>query len=313
MLYILFPSVMSEDEASAAVGRKMIKYVDSEFRVRANQNKLNYDMFFIKCCREIDQCDIPVANVLRDLRSGETHSFDRVSGGVMSMWLMYHYSEEFLFPTAYFGENCYQILLDMSTYKDVYVYDNAGMVTKEEAEKCIGKFTDFHTGIVVNFGDNKAFDYAIDIGYQITTHYLSVKTNHVDFTIEFRDKYVLVTGPSGEGKSLLVSEIEDSISTGIGKVVSDLPYFVVTKGMLSTISTIVDKEECLLICDEYVAQDVVRLTNNKKAYCFIMTRNLYANYDMLHRCLFKLVRDSNNVATLERILPYRELPHNTLV
>lgn len=143
----------------------MIKYVNSEFRARIDQNKLNDDMFFIKCCRDIDKCDIPMTNVLRDLRSGETYSFDRVSGGIMSVWLMYYYNEEFLFQTAYFGENCYQTLLDLSIDRDVYVYYNACMVTKEEAEKCTGEFIDFHTGIKVEFGDDKAFDYAIERGY----------------------------------------------------------------------------------------------------------------------------------------------------
>ena len=165
MLYVLFSKVVSEEEASALIGRKLIKFVDAEYRVRINQNALNNDAFFIRCCKEIDICDIPMPNVLRDIRSGETHSFYRVSGGIMSMWLMYHYTDSFLFQSAYFGENCYQILLDIGKEKDVYVYDNADMLCKEEFDACTGCFTDYHTGTVVEVGDDRAFDYAIDTEY----------------------------------------------------------------------------------------------------------------------------------------------------
>jgi len=56
---------------------------------------LNDDVEFAKYLKEIDQCDIPMPNVVRDLLTGNTHSFDKVSTGVRMLWLMVRFSDSF--------------------------------------------------------------------------------------------------------------------------------------------------------------------------------------------------------------------------
>lgn len=126
---------------------------------------MNNDEFYIRSVGEIDKCDIPMRNVLRDLITGETHSFDKVSGGVKSLWLMYYYNEEYIFPTRYFGQNCYNLVVDISKDRDIYLYDDANMMDEDESGECIGVFTDFHTGEIVSFENDRAFEYVTKKGY----------------------------------------------------------------------------------------------------------------------------------------------------
>ena len=56
---------------------------------------LNDDVEFAKYLKEIDQCDIPMPNVVRDVWTGNTHSFDKVSTGVRMLWLMVRFSDSF--------------------------------------------------------------------------------------------------------------------------------------------------------------------------------------------------------------------------
>lgn len=165
MLYVLPQKVYTEEEAANITGLKLIKYKKSLFEMLSREHDLNTDEFFKKCCLEIDNSDIPVRNVLRDIPTGETHSFDRASGGVMALWLMYHYSDTYMMPTCYFGENCYQIVLDISKEKDIYVYDDSDMLCSSYLSECVGILTDFKTKKVVTCENDEAFDLALDEGY----------------------------------------------------------------------------------------------------------------------------------------------------
>ena len=72
---------------------------------------------------------------------------------------MYHKNESMLIPTAYFGENCYGILVEACKYKDIYVYDNADMVSSEHLFNSSEQFTDYKTGKVVQFKNMGGFYY----------------------------------------------------------------------------------------------------------------------------------------------------------
>ena len=166
MLYVLFQNVVTEEEAEKLTGRKMVTHTDAEFYFRTEGLDLNNDDFFKMCIEEIDRCDVPFRNVVRDLITGETHSFDRVSSGVKALWLMNYKNKELILPSAYFGPNCYRILVESSKTRDIYIYDDAAMMSNEEADnECIGCFTDYHTGTIVEFGDDRAWDYTMDMEY----------------------------------------------------------------------------------------------------------------------------------------------------
>ena len=165
MLHVLFETAYSEEEAVLISNRVMIENTKSEFLTRSRYHDLNTDPFFIKCCAEIDKCDIPMPNVLRDVLTGNTHSFDKISGGVMSLWLMFHYSDKYLFPSCYFGENCYQLLFDICKEKDIYIYENSQMMCRPEIRECIGTFTDSKTGKIVQCKGYNAFLFVSEMGY----------------------------------------------------------------------------------------------------------------------------------------------------
>lgn len=80
MIYILFQDDYTEEEASLAVNKKMIANTDTAFETRRRGHDLNYDRYFRELLKYIDICDVPMRNVARDLLTGETHSFDRISG-----------------------------------------------------------------------------------------------------------------------------------------------------------------------------------------------------------------------------------------
>ena len=165
MLYVLNQKAYTEEEAATLTGLELIKYKKDAFIILSRKVDLNQDMFFKRCVEEIDLCDIPFPNVIRDPLTGNTHSFDKVSGGVTAMWLMNYYNDRYIMPTSYFGENCYQIMLDISKEKDVYVYDDAGMLYTKEIDECKGVFTDYKTKRVIVCENREATPLAEEEGY----------------------------------------------------------------------------------------------------------------------------------------------------
>ena len=165
MLYVLHQNAYTEEEAAKLTGLKLVDYKKAIFLRRTEDVDLNDDDFFKKCVREVDIADIPCRNVVRDLLTGDTHSFDRVSGGVMALWLMYYYNDRYLMPTCYFGENCYQTLLDASKEKDIYVFDDSDMLSRYEFSECEGVFTDYKTKQLVNCDYDELDEYTYREGY----------------------------------------------------------------------------------------------------------------------------------------------------
>lgn len=165
MLYMLNQRAYTEVDASDITGLELVKYKKELFKLLSRNHDLNNDSFFRRCCGEIDKADIPYPNVLRDIYTGTTHSFDIVSGGVMALWLLYYYNTKYLMPTRYFGENCYQILLDISKEKDIYVYDDADMLSSPYLNQCSGVLTDYKSKRIVCSNNWEALMMAIDEGH----------------------------------------------------------------------------------------------------------------------------------------------------
>lgn len=162
MVYMIFDKCMTEEEAAQKVNRKYIEYPDGEFEVLARDHDLNTDEIFIRALKEIDRCDIPMRNVARDLLTGDTHSFDKVSTGVRVIWLMARYPDKFLFPTQWLGENCYQMMFDIGKEFDFYVYEDSDMFSQDGVEDCTGYFTDLVTGEEVCVDNDNGFEYMAD-------------------------------------------------------------------------------------------------------------------------------------------------------
>lgn len=110
------------------------------FEILRRDFDLNTDGDFIKYLREIDQCDIPMPNVVRDLITGQTHSFDKVSTGVGVLWLMSRFPKRFLYPTQWLGQNCYQAMFDLGNLYDIYVFEDSDIFDEDEMLECTGVF-----------------------------------------------------------------------------------------------------------------------------------------------------------------------------
>lgn len=163
MVNVLFAKKIKLDEAATVTGKKLLEYPDALFRYLTRGYDLNKDEIFVKALLDIDKCDIPMDNVARDLLTGRTHSFDKVSTGVMTVWLLSKCSEEYLLETKWLGENCYRSVFELAKDRDIYLYDNSQMFLTDEVEECNSDWKDYHTGNVVNVTDS--FDYCVDMGY----------------------------------------------------------------------------------------------------------------------------------------------------
>ena len=154
MLYLIFMNV-TEAEASKMTGKKFMENSGAWFNWYSRNYNLNEDDFFIRALREIDNCDVPMPNVARDILTGDTYSFDKISGGVKSLWLIYHKSEEFVYPASFFGENCYKLLLEISKDRDIIIYDDVEMLREEVLEGQEIVFTDYvkNTLVKTSFPD----------------------------------------------------------------------------------------------------------------------------------------------------------------
>lgn len=64
MVYLIFDRI-AEKEAEERTGRKYLEYPDEQFLFLSESINLNDDITFVGYLREIDKCDIPMANVAR--------------------------------------------------------------------------------------------------------------------------------------------------------------------------------------------------------------------------------------------------------
>lgn len=152
MLYIMrHEDYPGDDIAAKAAGKPYLTFPDTWFNVKSRGFNLSADPWFNRILEEVDVCDIPFPDVARDLVTGKTHSFDKVSTGVRTLWLMYHFPNDWLYPSQWLGENCYQAMFDASKDKDIVVFNDSNMLMRRCEgycmDSCSGTFKDFKRGI----------------------------------------------------------------------------------------------------------------------------------------------------------------------
>lgn len=162
MVNIIFQEDKTEDEASKLCGREWLKFPDIWFKKLSYNCDLNKDPFFRECLLEVDRCDIPMDNVIRDIITGKTHSVDKISTGVKMLWLMKNYSDKFLFPSQYLGENCYALAYKIGNDVELYIYDDSDMFVHDEADIEGYVLRDVVLNQDIVLGNGKAFDYILD-------------------------------------------------------------------------------------------------------------------------------------------------------
>lgn len=142
----------SDDLAVAAIGKPYCEYPDSNFDIRADFETIGDDPWFRRCLLEIDNATVACPGQALDLSNNRLHSFDKVSTGVKTLWLMYHLPDLYTYPSQWLGENCYQQLLDIGAEKDIIVFDDSDMLCRRykdyRFDNCHGQFQDFLRGTI---------------------------------------------------------------------------------------------------------------------------------------------------------------------
>ncbi len=131
-----------------------------------------------------------------------------------------------------------------------------------------------------------------------------LETTLIKADIKCNDKYVLINGFSGEGKSLFVSEIDRVKDTGWGidKLYSSHEFMIISKKEeLNDIYNNYNKGIRLFISDEFYGYRLISAVSGLDAYVIVVTRKIYSNINMSYRCLYHAVRHANDITIIERI------------
>ena len=133
---------------------------------------------------------------------------------------------------------------------------------------------------------------------------LVVKSDDLDIELETREKYTLVMGLGGAGKTHFVNFVDELRKSEISEnrddilVESDLEYIVVTsKDMIHIIPQYIAEGIKLFISDEFLAHDVVKTLENLEAYCVVITRNPMKDVKMSYKSLYVAYRDTSTNKT----------------
>lgn len=162
MLRVVFQSDKTEAEAAALVQRPWLKFPDIAFKRLTREYDINKDDDFKRFLFEVDRCDLPMPNVVRDIPTGSTHSIDRVSTGVKMLWLMARHAEDYLFPSQYLGENCYLSMFELSKTRDIYLYEDSDMFVSKEADVVGYVIHDEVSDKDIELGCERGIDYTIE-------------------------------------------------------------------------------------------------------------------------------------------------------
>lgn len=133
-----------------------------------------------------------------------------------------------------------------------------------------------------------------------------VKTSSIDVSIESEEKYVFISGFSGAGKSLFISEVERIVEVGNDAenlIESDLKYYIINnKTMLDTIEGLIEssKKPILFLADEFLAAKVTMAIANKNACCICVTRKPPKNINYSYKCLYQANRDDRGVTVIRQ-------------
>ena len=166
MLYLLFCRDVEEDEAAELFGKPILEFPDSVFNYKVSHEEVNVsqDLLFQSILKKIDNADVPMKNVIRDIISEDTHDIYKTSTGVKTLWLIAQ-EENYTFLSEWLGPNCYQDLFDLCKTRDIYMYDDSDMFIQDYADTLVGEFTDFKTGKVVKVGQDSTMEYLEEMGY----------------------------------------------------------------------------------------------------------------------------------------------------
>jgi hypothetical protein len=168
MINMIFENACELEAAEKLTGVKFIEFPDYVFNILTMGYDLNQDDYFKKLLLEIDGCDVPLPNVVRDIKTNRTSSFDKVSTGVRVLWLIKNHPSEYLYPTQWLGENCYQELFNLGKEVDVYIYEDSRMFLQDGAELCTGEFVDVLTGSTVTVDNDNGYEYYMKMDYNVS-------------------------------------------------------------------------------------------------------------------------------------------------
>ena len=125
--------------------------------------------------------------------------------------------------------------------------------------------------------------------------YIRLKTNIIEFDIPLNEKYTLVSGDSGSGKSFTLSCINEAIITGDVALQCTLPIVVLRDR--ASLSAIKDNN-VLYVCDEFLAHSVIVATEGLRCHCLLITRKIYTDINLSVNCLYTLNRNVSGVSTI---------------
>lgn len=128
--------------------------------------------------------------------------------------------------------------------------------------------------------------------------FFRIKDSSYSIDIETEEKYVLVDGLSGKGKTAFVQFIEDIIDNNIlGVVEADRNFMVIRdKDNLDKIPSVINEfGSTIFIVDEVLAEKTLHAIQDTDLYCIAITRRVYSNIKMSYKSLYEVERSEDGV------------------
>lgn len=116
--------------------------------------------------------------------------------------------------------------------------------------------------------------------------YLKIKSDLIDIDVEFKDKYIFVTGSSGVGKSFMVSKFYDSFYRK-NVIETDLNVTVLDNNLITKISNYDYTPKDLIVSDEISIKAYLNVVKDFNCYFLIISRSIYKNINFSYRSLYK--------------------------
>jgi hypothetical protein len=128
----------------------------------------------------------------------------------------------------------------------------------------------------------------------------SLNTSKISAHFEFYDKYILVDGYSGRGKSLFVSEVDRALELDSESLKATMECMTVNskKELELAIRLMNEGQDFILVSDEFLGYKVIQAIQNRNSYCIVVTRKRYSNINMSYRVLYHVSRDSNGFTSI---------------
>ena len=128
--------------------------------------------------------------------------------------------------------------------------------------------------------------------------FFRIKDSSYDINIETEEKYVLVDGLSGKGKTAFIQFIADIIDNSIlGIVEADRNFMVIRdKDNLDKIpNNISEFGSTIFIVDEVLAEKTLYAIRDTNSYCIAITRKVYSNIKMSYKSLYEVERSKDGI------------------